>query len=75
VLNLSRFTLGPASGLLGKTVEQVEHQLDLSIVLLKRGKDTDLHPNNDRPLKAGDEITVFADTATLHRLGRLADGR
>lgn len=75
ILNMSRFTLGPESALLGKTVEQVEHQLDLSIVLLKRGKEIDLHPNNSRPLKAADEITVFADTATLHRLARLADGR
>ena len=75
ILNMSRFTLGPDSALLGKTVEQVEHQLDLSIVLLKRGKEIDLHPNNNRPLKAADEITVFADTATLHRLARLADGR
>jgi Trk K+ transport system NAD-binding subunit len=75
VLNLSRFTLGPESLLVGKSVQHVEHDLDLSIVLFKRGKETDLHPDNDRSLRAGDEITVFADTATLHRLSRLANGR
>ncbi len=74
VLNLSRFTLSPQASLVNQTVQQVEHHLDLSIVLLKRGKDIDLHPENNRALKAGDEITVFADTATLHRLGRLAAG-
>lgn len=74
VLNLSRFTLGPASRLIGQTVQSVEHSLDLSIVLLKRGKDADLHPNDARQFKAGDEVTVFADTATLQRFRQLADG-
>lgn len=75
VLNMSRFTLGAQSSLAGKTVKQLEHDLDLSVVLLKRGKEIDLHPDNDRALRASDEITVFADTATLHRLARLAEGR
>lgn len=72
VLNLSRVVLAANSPLIGKRVEQVEHDLDLSIVLLKRGKEADLHPDNNRPLKAEDEITVFADTATLQRVKRLA---
>lgn len=73
ILNLSRFTLAASSSLVGKRVEQVESQLDLSIVLLMRGKEADLHPDNHRTLKAGDEITVFADTATLQRVKRLAE--
>jgi Trk K+ transport system NAD-binding subunit len=71
VLNMSRFALGPKSALTGMTVDQLEHTLDLSIVLLKRGHEADLHPDDDRALKAGDEITVFADTNTLHRLSRM----
>lgn len=74
VLNMSRFTLRARAPLVGRTVKQVEHDLDLSIVLLKRGREVDLHPDNDRALQAADEITVFADTATLHKLSRLVDG-
>jgi len=74
VLNLSRVVLAANSPLIGKKVAQIEHELDLSIVLLKRGKEADLHPDNNRPLKAEDEITVFADTATLQRVKRLAQG-
>ncbi len=74
VLNLSRFTLGKNSPLLGKRVTSVEYDLDLSIVLLKRGKEADLHPDPARTLQPNDEITVFADTQTLHRLSQMADG-
>jgi len=74
VLSLSRFTLGPASRLIGQTVQSVEHELDLSVVLLKRGKEADLHPNDARQFVAGDEVTIFADTATLQRFRQLADG-
>jgi Trk K+ transport system NAD-binding subunit len=74
VLNLSRFTLGAASRLIGRTVQSVEHDLDLSVVLLKRGKEADLHPDDARQFKAGDEVTVFADTLTLQRFRQLADG-
>ncbi len=71
MLHLSHFTLAEASPLLGQTIEQVEDQYDLSIVLLRRGKEADLHPANHRTLKAADQITVFADTDTLQRLKQL----
>ncbi|MCS6909172.1 MAG: TrkA C-terminal domain-containing protein [Anaerolineales bacterium] len=74
VLDLSRFTLGANSKLIGGSVQSAEHELDLSVVLLKRGKDADLHPDDARRFQAGDEVTVFADTATLQRFRRLADG-
>ncbi len=71
VLNMSQLTLTPKSALLGKTVGQVEQQYDISLVLLLRGKEADLHPNHTTTLKAGDRITVFADVNTLHRLNQL----
>ncbi len=73
MLHLSHFHLAEKSPLRGLTVEQVEDQYDLSIVLLRRGKDADLHPANHRALKAEDEITVFADTDTLRRLKALCE--
>jgi voltage-gated potassium channel len=71
MLHLSAYTLAARSGLVGRTVQQVEDDYDLNIVLLRRGKDADLHPGNQRALKAGDQITVFADTHTLRRLKEL----
>jgi Trk K+ transport system NAD-binding subunit len=71
VLNLSRLILSQTSPLVGKRVTHVEHDLDLSIVLLKRGKEVDLHPDPTRTLQPNDEITVFADTQTLHRLNQM----
>ena len=68
VLHLSQFTLAEASPLVGQTVEQIEDRYDLTIVLLRRGRETDLHPANHRPLKPADQITVFADTDTLRAL-------
>jgi Trk K+ transport system NAD-binding subunit len=75
VLNLSRFTLEAGCALIGQTVEMLEHDLDLSVVLLKRGKDADLHPDDARKLQANDEITIFADTMTLQRVRKLAAAR
>lgn len=71
VLNMSQLILTPKSALLGKTVGQVEQQYDVSVVLLLRGREADLHPNHTTTLKVGDRITVFADVNTLHRLNQL----
>lgn len=71
VLHLSHLIVAPKSPLEGKTVAQVEHRYDVSLVLLRRGKTADLHPNNDTVLRADDHITVFADTDTLHKLTHL----
>ena len=36
-----------------------------------RGRDADMHPDNQRTLKPADQITVFADTDTLRALKRV----
>lgn len=74
VLTMSAITLSPTSPLIGRTIGQVEADYDLSIVLQRRGKATDLHPDNDKLLAAGDELTLFADVPTLQRLKRMAEG-
>jgi len=71
VLNMSHLTLVPTSALLGKTISFLEHEYDLSVVLLRHGKTAHLNPPPDRPLQAEDQITVFADSSTLHKLNRL----
>jgi len=73
-LHLSQFTLAEASTLVGLSVAQIEDAYDLTIVLLRRGREVDLHPGNSRALKAADQITVFADTDTLRTLKRVCQG-
>ena len=68
---MSHFTLSPASQLVEHTVGTVEQLYDLSIVLLRRGEKAELHPADEVMLSAGDEITVFADAPTLHKVNRL----
>ncbi len=72
LLNMNRLTLTPASPLVQRCVGDVEQAYDVSVVMLRRGESAELHPPDDRVLAPGDEITVFADSATLHNLERLS---
>jgi len=71
ILSMSHFTLTPASLLVERTVGEIEQLYDLSVVLLRRGEKAELHPTDEVVLVAGDEITVFADAGTLHKVNRL----
>ncbi len=71
-LRMTQYPITPTSPLSGRTVGDIEAAYDLSVVLLRRGERAELHPTDDSLLHAGDEITVFADSATVHKLGRLS---
>jgi voltage-gated potassium channel len=71
VLNMTHFAITPTSRLAGKTVGQLEDEFDASVVLLRRGRGANLHPDNDTMLAVEDQITVFAEAGTLHKLNRL----
>ncbi len=71
VLNMTHFVITPQSNLAGKTVGQLEDEFDASVVLLRRARGANLHPDNDIMLTVEDQITVFAEASTLHRLNRL----
>ena len=70
-LNMSQCLIDAGSPLAGRTVGDVEAAHDLSVVLLRRGEKAELHPTDDTLLRAGDELTLFADSTTLHRISRL----
>lgn len=70
-LNMSQLRLAPGSPLAGQAVGAVEQRFDLSVVLLRRNGRAELHPADDVELAAGDELTVFADSATLHQVRAL----
>lgn len=71
VLSMSHFTINPTSLLVEHAVGDIEQLYDLSIVLLRRGEKAELHPADEVMLQAGDEITVFADAGTLHKVNRV----
>ncbi|MCS7283494.1 MAG: NAD-binding protein [Anaerolineae bacterium] len=71
LLNLSRLTVAPNSPLAGKTVGEVEQELDLSVLLHSGPGGIDFHPPDDLVLKGGDQIVVFAPLEALVNLERM----
>lgn len=71
LLNLGEVIIEPGSRLIGWSIEKLEAELDLSVVCYHGGEMTDLHPNPDLPLRAGDTIVVVASLETLRRLDDL----
>jgi voltage-gated potassium channel len=71
LLNLSEVTIAPRSRLIGWSVEQLAAELDLSVVCYTGARITDLHPDPDLQLSAGDKILVIAAIDTLRRLNDL----
>ncbi len=77
ILNVSEITVTPESALVGQTVDQLEDELDLSVIFHQRGTVRDMHPACDLRLEAGDKVVVFATLEQLNRLERMncATGR
>ncbi len=71
LLNVSRLTVNSGSALVGRRVEEVEQELDLSILLISDTSGTDFHPPADRVLKTGDQLVVFASLEALACLNRM----
>ena len=69
-LSLARFLVKEHSALAGQTVDQIENQFDVTVVLLERGGQADLHPRNDLALIAGDNVAVFAEPRALNKISR-----
>jgi len=71
LLNLSQVTVESGSRLIGWSVEKLAAELDLSVVCYQGETITDLHPDPDLRLSAGDKILVIAAIDTLRRLNDL----
>jgi voltage-gated potassium channel len=68
LLNVSEVLIQPCSPLLGYEIAALEHEFDTSVIMYKGQQCTDLHPNPQIRLQAGDKIVVFASLDTLNRL-------
>ncbi len=72
LLNVSQVTIERGSPLVGKTLAQVERELELTIVQYKSASKMDLHPDPNIVIEGDDRIAVFAELATLGKLNALA---
>jgi voltage-gated potassium channel len=72
LMNVARATVQAGSVLEGRTVAQVEEELDITVVL-HRGEDSfDPHPAPNITLSAGDCLVVFASLESLARLREMS---
>ncbi|MBN1889016.1 MAG: TrkA family potassium uptake protein [Thermoflexales bacterium] len=71
LLNVSQVTIDPGSPLVGKTLAQVEQELELTVVQYKSATKMDLHPDPNIVIEGNDCIAVFAELETLGRLNSL----
>jgi Trk K+ transport system NAD-binding subunit len=71
LLNVSSITVNARSPLVGRRLSDLEHELDFSVLLHRRGRVADLHPDPDIALEPDDNLCVFASLRVLNRLGRL----
>jgi Trk K+ transport system NAD-binding subunit len=75
LLNVSQVTIEPGSPLVGKTLTQIERELDLTIVQYKSATKMGLHPDPNIVIEGDDCIAVFAELGTLGKLNALAKRR
>jgi len=67
-LSLARFTISPASRLANKTVGYVEDNYNLNVILLRRDRESEIHPKDTRPLHPGDTLAVLGGPEQLRKL-------
>lgn len=72
LLNVARTTVGKGAALEGRTVAQVERELDITIILHKGVDRFDLHPAADATIQAGDCLVVFASLDALAHLREMS---
>lgn len=71
LLTICKFTVVPGSALVGYTLDRLEREFDVSVLLHRHGKDVDLHPPGERTLAADDGFVVSAELGALDRLAKL----
>jgi Trk K+ transport system NAD-binding subunit len=67
-LSLARLIVAPRARLCRLTIGQMEAQYDISVVLLRRQGDPDIHPAAQRSLEAGDVLAVLGGPEEINAL-------
>jgi len=69
-LSLARLEINSGSQLAGKSVGYVEDTYHLNIVLVRHDHNSEMHPTDSTPLKAGDTLAVLGGPDPLNSLLR-----
>jgi Trk K+ transport system NAD-binding subunit len=69
-LSLAYLSIGKDSSLSRYTIGELEKRFNLSVVLLRRDHESDLHPPGDELLMAGDALGVLGGPKEIQRLSR-----
>ena len=75
LLNIAEFTIESGSTLEGWTVQQLEKAVDVSVVTHHRGSSTEIHPELQQMLCAGDKMLILASIDALTKLRTMSAGR
>ena len=67
-LSLAKLCINQSSLLVGLSVAAIENNHDVSIVLLKRADEPDLHPTGDRILEYGDTLAILGNPIALQNI-------
>lgn len=67
-LSLARLTVNPGARLIGMDIGQVEQTYDISVILLKRGGESDLHPAGSRKISPQDCLAVIGSPTRINTL-------
>lgn len=70
-LALARLTIEPGSGLVGQTIQELNAEEELTVVLHARHKQIDVPPCPEGRLRVGDEVVVLVSSARLRQLSQL----
>ena len=71
LLNVGEIKVQPTSRLVGKSLAELEAELDFSVILYRGQEGIDLHPDPQIRLHGDDRIVVFASLDVLSRLSQL----
>jgi voltage-gated potassium channel len=72
-INLEEVELGEGCALCDRPLADLaSHELEITVVALKRDRETRLHPGQGEVLRAGDHIVVVGDKENLRNLAALA---
>jgi Trk K+ transport system NAD-binding subunit len=70
-LSLASMVIDPSSSIVNVTVEDIERDFNVSVVLLRRGGETpDYHPRPSRQITINDTLAVFGNSAQISLLAQ-----
>lgn len=72
LLNLAEFTVEPGSLMEGWTVQQLQNEVDASVVTHHRNGSIDIRPEPHQKLCVGDKVLMLAPLEKLTKLGMLS---